>query len=85
MASYAYKYAREYIPEYIIDAQGEDYEGSCDYDGDLWYAASDYIKALEDAVAALIKHDPGGPDIRLMDWLRTRKQGNYAPKGPLSV
>ena len=46
MAYYNYKRVRDLIPQFIIDQQGEDYEGLADYDGDLWCAASDYIKLL---------------------------------------
>ena len=46
MAYYNYKIVRDLIPQFIIDQQGEDYDGSADYDGDLWCAASDYIELL---------------------------------------
>ena len=38
MAYYNYKRVRDILPDWIISEQGEDYEGSCDYDGDLWVA-----------------------------------------------
>ena len=50
MAAYNYKYIRDRVPEFITDnIQG--YEGTCDYDGDLWLAAADYIDALETEIA----------------------------------
>ena len=46
MAYYAYKNVRDLLPDHIIEAQGPDYEGTCDYDGDMWIAAADYIIEL---------------------------------------
>ena len=48
MAYYAYKHVRDLLPKHIIDAQGPDYEGNGNYDGDQWYAAQDYILELID-------------------------------------
>lgn len=52
MAYYAYKNVRDLLPDHIIKAQGEDYEGTCDYDGDMWIAAADYIIELKAQVEA---------------------------------
>ena len=48
MAYYAYKHVRDLLPKHIIDAQGPDYQGDGNYDGDQWYAAEDYIRELID-------------------------------------
>ena len=50
MAYYNYKRVRDILPDWIISEQGEDYEGSCDYDGDLWVAAEEYILYLEEVI-----------------------------------
>jgi hypothetical protein len=50
MAYYAYKAVRDLLPKHIIDAQGVDYEGEANYDGDQWYAAEAYINELRDLV-----------------------------------
>ena len=52
MAYYNYKVIRDRIPQHIIDSMGEDYEGTCDYDGDLWLAADAYIDELENKLKA---------------------------------
>ena len=46
MAYYTYKQVRDLLPQHIIDAQGPDYEGDGNYDGDQWNAAADYIDEL---------------------------------------
>jgi len=46
MAYYAYKNVRDLLPEFIIKAQGEEYEGDSNYDGDMWYATAEYIEEL---------------------------------------
>ena len=51
MAYYAYKQVRDLLPQHIIDAQGPDYEGDANYDGDQWDAAADYIAELKETVA----------------------------------
>lgn len=55
MAAYAYKYVLGLIPEHIhekqrqeFESQGQTYKMSCDYDGDLWFAAGDYILELKE-------------------------------------
>lgn len=55
MAYYAYKAVRDLLPEHIIEAQGPDYEGDGNYDGDQWYAAEDYILELIQHRAELLK------------------------------
>jgi hypothetical protein len=53
MAYYAYKTVRDLLPEHIIKAQGPDYEGDGNYDGDQWYAAEAYILELKEQVEKL--------------------------------
>ena len=53
MSYYNYKYVRDILPEWITKEQGEDYEGGCDYDGDQWCAASDYIYYLIEKIKEL--------------------------------
>ena len=55
MAYYNYKRVAYNIPEFIIKQQGDDYEGGCDYDGDLWCAAADYIDWLEHQIPNLVE------------------------------
>lgn len=54
MAYYNYKYVRDRLPPFIIAEMGPDYEGSCDYDGDQWIAADNYIAHLQDVITKLI-------------------------------
>lgn len=70
MAYYAYKTVRDLLPDHIIKAQGDAYEGNPNYDGDMWYATEDYINELLDhrkTLAQALKqmldafhHDPLG-------------------------
>lgn len=53
MAYYAYKTVRDLLPDHIIKAQGPDYEGDGNYDGDQWYAAADYINELKARIEVL--------------------------------
>ena len=53
MAYHNYKLVRDIIPDFIIEQQGGYYEGSCDYDGDLWCAAADYINYLLNKIKEL--------------------------------
>lgn len=46
VAHYAYKTVRDLLPPHIVEAQGPDYEGDGNYDGDQWYAAEAYILEL---------------------------------------
>lgn len=55
MAYYAYKQVRDLLPQHIIDAQGPDYEGDANYDGDQWDAAADYIEELKAQNAQLLE------------------------------
>ena len=55
MAYYAYKHVRDLLPKFIIDKQGDKYEGDGNYDGDQWYAAEDYILYLQSLV---LQHEP---------------------------
>lgn len=61
MAYYAYKCVRDIIPqnfqdEYIKkfkEETGSDYDGGCDYDGDMWYMVEAYIITLHDKIKTL--------------------------------
>lgn len=53
MAYYNYKHVRDQLPEWIIKAMGEDYEGDGNYDGDQWLAAEAYIDFLERRIVSL--------------------------------
>lgn len=53
MSYYNYKYIRDRLPKFIIDEMGEDYEGGCDYDGDQWIAADNYIEHLQREITKL--------------------------------
>ena len=53
MAYSAYKTVRDLLPPHIIEAQGPDYEGDGNYDGDQWYAAEEYILELKAELATL--------------------------------
>jgi hypothetical protein len=54
MAYYNYKHVRDQIPAEFQgpwekkwkEETGREYEGTCDYDGELWILASDYIDHL---------------------------------------
>lgn len=80
MGSYAYKFVRDLLPEYITEAI-EDYEGSVDYDGDQWSAAADYINALEREVIAHFRATGCAYDERLIEWLKHRPKTYYADGG----
>lgn len=53
MAYYAYKEVRDLLPQDVINRMGPDYEGSCDYDGDMWSAAALYIEDLLEEIETL--------------------------------
>jgi len=58
MGYYACRKVKDLLPDYIIEQQGPDYEGGCNYDGDMWYAAADYIldlKSQRDELLAALK------------------------------
>lgn len=76
MAYYAYKTVRDLLPKHIIDAQGSDYEGNGNYDGDQWYAAAAYINELRGLVieAERLLSDPSAEDSEAKAWLE--KAGN---------
>jgi hypothetical protein len=40
MAGYAFKYVRDLIPPFVVEAIDE-YEGDPNYDGDMWCATAD--------------------------------------------
>lgn len=66
MAYYNYKHVRDSIPtafqeqwEKTFEEQaGRKYEGTADYDGDLWILASDYIDHLHTRIKALEAAQP---------------------------
>lgn len=74
MGSYAYKYVRDRVPPFIENAIDE-YEGTCDYDGDLWIAAANYIDRLETALSRQPASAIG--DAELVEWLTTRSSEGY--------
>lgn len=76
MGAYNYKYVRDQIPPFITD-NIPDYEGTCDYDGDLWIAASNYIDELEHELAFQIEKSKKVSSTELYDWLSTRKPTTY--------
>jgi hypothetical protein len=61
MAYYNYKHVRDSIPAEFREpweqqfkaASGREYEGTADYDGDLWLLASDYIDHLKKRVTEI--------------------------------
>jgi hypothetical protein len=70
MAYYAYKTVRDLLPKHIIDAQGPDYEGDGNYDGDQWYAAKAYINELRNLILeAVVLIKDRQLDIEMEDWL----------------
>ncbi len=73
MAYYNYKHARDITPQWAMDMV-EDYEGTCDYDGDLWLAVVNYAEALETEVKA--QHATTGRlyDERLSHLTKTRNE-----------
>lgn len=93
MAAYAYKWVLYRLPDWIYDdlaAEGvrdedgrriEPTNATTDYDGTGWLAASAYIERLEAELRK--RHEAGDTahDTQLIDWLRTRKAGNYQPSG----
>lgn len=93
MAAYAYKYVVYALPDWIYDdlardgVRDEDGEAitpgnvTTDYDGTGWLAAAAYIERLEAELRK--RHEAGDTahDTQLIDWLRTRKEGNYQPAG----
>lgn len=76
MAYYAYKVVRDLIPQFIIDRQGEDYEGTSDYDGDLWYAAEDYIVYLKENLRKMVQtHHENCPIAK--DLMKEFEKGHF--------
>ena len=65
MGAYAYKVCDRLTPEWAKEAI-IDYDGTADYNGDLWYATAEYIKDLERQLQA------GAMDDRTKVWLETR-------------
>ena len=55
MAYYNYKRVRDIIPNEFeetwkknwLEETGQEYDGSADYDGELWILAADYIEYLQ--------------------------------------
>jgi hypothetical protein len=80
MGMYAYKYVRDLVPGFVIDTL-EDYEGTCDYDGDLWIAAARYIHLLEAEVRKQVNGSGVVFDRELVESLRNRPETTYALKG----
>lgn len=76
MGAYNYKYVRDQLPPYLT-TETEGYEGSVDYDGDQWVAASDYIDALERELAKQYAQTNFMHDEKLLNWLKTRPKSYY--------
>lgn len=63
MAYYNYKRVRDLIPEAFtkefevqwLEDTGREFEGSADYDGDLWILAAVYIEAIQNKINELKK------------------------------
>lgn len=83
MGSYCYKYTRDLIPPYITEAI-ENYEGGCDYDGDMWIAASNYISELESELVNQYSKTNTIDNKNLLLWLKSRKETSYVNKAPLT-
>ena len=81
MAAYNYKYVRDQLPPYLTD-EVEGYEGGCDYDGDMWVSASNYIDALEAELAKQYEITKTMADDKLLCWLETRQKTFYV-NGPV--
>lgn len=83
MGAYHYKYVRDQVPLYVTEGIA-DYEGGCDYDGDLWVAASEYIEELERELAKQYAATKTMHNERLLAWLKTREKTPYVG-GPVIV
>jgi len=81
MAGYAFKYVRDLIPPFVVEAIDE-YEGDPNYDGDMWCATADYIGLLEAELAAQFKMTGKLHDARLYQWLTGRPVTLYCCSGP---
>jgi hypothetical protein len=60
MAYYNYKHVRDLIPDDFRDKfieeynkNGYEYEGTCNYDGDMWLLAAAYIEELLEKIKIL--------------------------------
>ena len=67
MGAYAYKVCDRLIPVWAEESV-PDYDGTADYNGDLWYAAAAYIQDLERQLLA------GGMDDRTRSWIKRRSE-----------
>jgi hypothetical protein len=76
MGAYNYKYVRDQLPPYLTD-EVDGYEGSVDYDGDQWAAASSYIYELETELAKQYARTKSMDNERLLNWLKNRQESNY--------
>ena len=65
MGAYAYKACNRLVPRWAEETV-PDYDGTANYDGDLWYAAAAYIRDLERQLQA------GAMDKRTKKWIETR-------------
>jgi hypothetical protein len=83
MGSYSYKYVRDQLPPYLT-TETKEYEGSVDYDGDQWIAASDYITELEQELAKQYAQTKMMHNNELLHWLKTRPKQLYNT-GPVIV
>lgn len=83
MAAYSYKFVRDLVPPYITKSI-PDYEGSADYDGDLWVAAELYIGELEKELSRQYQYTNKLHNSDLLEWLKTREKTIYN-NGPAIV
>jgi len=81
MGSYSYKFVRDKLPPYITDGI-DDYEAGAGYDGDMWNAADNYIRSLENELALQFKKTHSMADAKLFEWLQTRPESTYTD-GPV--
>jgi len=77
MGAYNYKYVRDQLPPYITE-EIADYEAGCDYDGDMWVAASDYMVDLEQELFDQYAITKTIANKKLLNWLKTRNKTSYA-------
>ena len=83
MAAYNYKYVRDLLPPYLTTDDPE-YEGTVDYDGDMWAAAACYIEALEKELAKQYTETGNMTDGALFAWLTGRRKTSYC-NGPAII
>jgi hypothetical protein len=65
MSYYNYKRVRDVIPEEFVErykakclAEGYEYEGTCNYNGDMWSMTAEYIEELHAQLKATQAPNP---------------------------